>query len=168
MRQQAVLKSCACQCDLEVSVGEFLQIMSSVEQRIVVRLHHVLCHHGDDHLRVFGVVLVPGAVPGLAKAGECDRGNGDDIESFRQQPVSERSVEISGGFQSYPDRAGQAFQKRNEPIMVNTAIGYFEGAPVAAAVGCENNVPLLATSMATRLPAGLIFLWSVTEVCSLE
>ena len=70
MHQKAVLQPRACERDLKIGVCELLNIIGSGCQSVVVRLDHALRKHVQHDLRVFRIVLIPRAVPGLSQPGE--------------------------------------------------------------------------------------------------
>jgi hypothetical protein len=106
VQQEAMLQTSARQGDLEVSVSEFLPIVSALPKRIVVGLCQALLQHGQNHLGVLGIVLVPGAVASFAEAGLRHRGDRNDFEAFLQQAVGQWAVVVAGGLKRYPDASG--------------------------------------------------------------
>jgi hypothetical protein len=96
VQQEAMLQTGARQGDLEVSVGEFLPVVDALPERVIISLHQALLQHGQDDLGVLGIVLVPSAIAGLAKAGLVYRGDGDPFETFLEQAVGQRAVVVAG------------------------------------------------------------------------
>src|SRR5579862_4345822 len=103
----------------------------------MICLHEILGQHGNHHLSVFGIVLVPSTITSFAKAGEGDGGNRDDVETLHQEPVGKWPVIVPRRFQPDPDRSRKAFQESDQPIMICPTVGDLEMTAVTSLITDE-------------------------------
>jgi hypothetical protein len=92
MRQETVQNLRFGLGDRFMRLRQFLQVVHSMEERVVVALGQTGTEHVQDHLRIFGIVLVPAVVDRLACTGERDRGDKANLETSIEQPPRQRSM----------------------------------------------------------------------------
>ena len=114
-----------------VGLRQFLDVVYTSDQRIDICLHRPDPHHVQHDLRVLGVVLVPAVVQSLACAGEGDRGDEAQFEPGLDQTPRERSVVVPGRLKADQDRALEACQRVDKPVVIGARVENGEPAPAA-------------------------------------
>ena len=64
-----------------MGLGQFLPVVDAVQQWIIVALGGADAQHVKYNLGVFGVILVPAVMQGLAGPGQGDGGNESQVKA---------------------------------------------------------------------------------------
>ena len=86
-----------------MGLRKFLDVVDAVHQRVVPGLRQTGLQQVQDHLGVFRIVLVPGVVHGLARAGQRQRWNQSQFETLAVEKIRQRPMIVAGRFKADPD-----------------------------------------------------------------
>jgi hypothetical protein len=81
-------------------LGEFLEIVRAMHQRIVIPLGHAGFEQMQQNLRVFGVVLILGVVEGISRSCHRERRKEAQLEAALAQIIRQGTMVIARGFES--------------------------------------------------------------------
>jgi len=82
-----------------------LQIIDASCQRINVALGGSNLQHVQDHLGIFGIVLVPAIVQRFTRAGQCGRRDQEQLETCAQQAVCQCPMIVACSLKADYNRA---------------------------------------------------------------
>jgi hypothetical protein len=72
---------------LLVGLGDLLEIVRALDQRVVVLLRYPLLEQLENHLRILGVILVPAVEHRVAIASAGNRRHLADVEALLQESI---------------------------------------------------------------------------------
>lgn len=95
MGHDAVLNLDLPERDLIMCLGEFLEIVRAMHQRIVIPLRDPGFEQMQHDSRVFGVVLIPRVVDGITRARYGERRNQTQLDAALDQIISQWAMVIA-------------------------------------------------------------------------
>jgi hypothetical protein len=114
------------QRDLAVGLGQLLDVVDPMGQRVVIGLGQPGLKHVEDDLGVLRIVLIPGIEHGLPRPGGRHGGDELQIEALLQEIISQGPMVVPGGLE--PDLAGylELFQIMAEFAVALKVVGHRE------------------------------------------
>ncbi len=104
MGHDAMLNLDLPQRDLIVGLSELLEIVHTVDQRIVISLNDAGFEQMEQDLCVLRIILIPRVVERIARPRYCEGGNEAQLEAALAQILGQGAMVVARGFKPNEDR----------------------------------------------------------------